>query len=138
MFLSSTWRLRRTASWWFLMIRFCIRRSAPDPKPEAAIHSLTLATNFAIGIAERSKIRRSRSSRPFPERACRRLTQVFDLAPQGTFRKFNIETKIFADHPELSPPPDEFVRLVLAMIRKHHLESAHHFAVLRFPDTSRK
>ena len=48
--------------------------------------------------------------------------EVFALAPKGNF-KFNIETKIFADHPELSPPPGEFVRLVFALIRKHHLES---------------
>ncbi len=50
------------------------------------------------------------------------LEEVFALAPKGTFN-FNIETKIFAEHPELSPPPDEFVRLVLALVRKHHLES---------------
>src|SRR5262249_35591620 len=31
-------------------------------------------------------------------------------------------TKIFPDHPELTPPPDEFVGLVLAQIRKHRLE----------------
>ena len=35
---------------------------------------------------------------------------------------FNIETKIFPDHPELTPPPDEFARMVLAMVRKHQLE----------------
>ena len=49
------------------------------------------------------------------------LDEVFALAPKGKF-KFNIETKIFADHPELAPPPDEFVRLVLAVVRRHHLE----------------
>ena len=49
------------------------------------------------------------------------LEEVFDLAP-GNEVQFNIETKSFADHPELSPPPEEFVNLVLALIRKHHLE----------------
>jgi glycerophosphoryl diester phosphodiesterase len=49
------------------------------------------------------------------------LDQVFDLAPRGKFL-FNIETKSFPDRPELSPPPDEFARLVLEVIRKHHLE----------------
>src|SRR5215468_2300045 len=49
------------------------------------------------------------------------LDQVFDLAPKGKFL-FNIETKSFPDHPELTPPPDEFVRLVLDVVRKHRLE----------------
>jgi glycerophosphoryl diester phosphodiesterase len=50
------------------------------------------------------------------------LDEVFALAPQGKFL-FNIETKSFPEHPELAPPPDEFVKLVLALIRKHHLEA---------------
>lgn len=50
------------------------------------------------------------------------LDEVFALASKGTFR-FNIETKITPMEPALAPPPDEFVRLVLAVIRKHHLES---------------
>jgi len=49
------------------------------------------------------------------------LDEVFDLAPLGTF-DFNIETKIFAAKPELAPTPEEFVRLVLAAVRKHKLE----------------
>ncbi len=49
------------------------------------------------------------------------LDQVFDLAPRGTFW-FNIETKSFPDHPELTPAPDEFARMVLAVVRKHKLE----------------
>lgn len=50
------------------------------------------------------------------------LDEVFALASKGTFR-FNIETKITPMEPTLAPPPDEFVSLVLAVIRKHHLES---------------
>ena len=50
------------------------------------------------------------------------LDEVFDLAPRGSFL-FNIETKSFPEHPELTPDPDEFVKLVLQKIRKHHLES---------------
>ena len=49
------------------------------------------------------------------------LDQVFDLAG-GNQVQFNIETKSFPDHPELTPSPDEFVKLVLAVIGKHHLE----------------
>jgi len=50
------------------------------------------------------------------------LDEVFALAPKGKFL-FNIETKISAQRPELTVGPDEFVKLVLAAIRKHHLES---------------
>ena len=49
------------------------------------------------------------------------LDEVFALAPRGEF-KFSIEAKSFLDRPELAPPPQEFVRLVLAVIRKHRLE----------------
>ena len=49
------------------------------------------------------------------------LDEVFDLAPLGNF-DFNIETKIFLKHPEYSPSPEEFVRLVLEKIRAHKLE----------------
>ena len=49
------------------------------------------------------------------------LDEVFNLAPKGDF-DFNIETKIFKDKPELTPSPEEFVKLVLTQIRKHKLE----------------
>ena len=49
------------------------------------------------------------------------LNEVFELAPLGKF-DFNIETKIFAAKPELTPSPEEFVRLVLVSIRKFQLE----------------
>ena len=48
--------------------------------------------------------------------------QVLDLAPQGNF-DFNVETKIFPNHPELSPAPEEFVRLIDDAVRRHHLQS---------------
>jgi glycerophosphoryl diester phosphodiesterase len=50
------------------------------------------------------------------------LDEVFALAPKGHF-DFNIETKIFASKPELTPTPEKFVELVLAVVRKHNLES---------------
>jgi glycerophosphoryl diester phosphodiesterase len=50
------------------------------------------------------------------------LDEVLSLSPKGRF-EFNVETKIRADQPHLAPPPDEFVRLVLDVIRKHKLES---------------
>ncbi len=37
--------------------------------------------------------------------------------------EFNIETKIFRDKPQYTPEPEEFARMLLAAIRKHHLEA---------------
>lgn len=48
--------------------------------------------------------------------------EVLDLAPRGKF-EFNVETKIFPNHPELTPSPEEFTKLVLQAIQRHHLES---------------
>jgi glycerophosphoryl diester phosphodiesterase len=91
------------------------------PQPEAAIHSLTLAEvkQWDCGKIQNPGFPKQQT---IPGTRMPTLEEVFDLAPKGTF-KFNIETKIFADHPELAPPPDEFVRKVLDLIRKHHLES---------------
>jgi glycerophosphoryl diester phosphodiesterase len=48
------------------------------------------------------------------------LDEVLSLANQGDFL-FNIEIKSFPDHPELTPPPEEFSRMVLEEIRGHGL-----------------
>jgi glycerophosphoryl diester phosphodiesterase len=47
---------------------------------------------------------------------------VLSLSTRGNFR-FNIETKSYPDHPELTPPPDVFSKMLLEEIRKHKLES---------------
>lgn len=48
--------------------------------------------------------------------------EVLDLAPRGKF-DFNVETKIFPNHPEMTPSPEEFVMLLLEPVRKRRLES---------------
>jgi glycerophosphoryl diester phosphodiesterase len=58
---------------------------------------------------------------PVPGTKAPTLDEVFALAPGGRFQ-FNIETKIFRDKPEYTPPPEEFARLVLAAIRRHRIE----------------
>ena len=91
------------------------------PQKEVPIHSLTLAEvkQWDCGKIRNPAFPRQQTA---PGTRMPTLDEVFALAPKGNF-KFNIETKIFADHPELTPPPGEFVKLVLAVIRKHHLES---------------
>ena len=91
------------------------------PKLEIAIHQLTLAQvrEWDCGKIQNPAFPRQQAivGTRMPT-----LDEVFDLAPKGKFL-FNIETKIFADRPELTPPPEEFVSLVLEKVRAHHLES---------------
>lgn len=48
--------------------------------------------------------------------------EVLELASAGTFQ-FNVETKMFPNHPEFTPSPEEFVRLINDAVVKHGLES---------------
>lgn len=90
------------------------------PREKAPIHTLTLAEirQWDCGAKRNPAFPKQQ---PVPGTRIPTLDQVFDLAPKGAFL-FNIETKSFPDRPGLSPPPDEFVRLVLQVVRKHHLE----------------
>lgn len=49
------------------------------------------------------------------------LDEVYALAGRGKF-EFNVETKIFAKYPQLTPEPEEFARLMVEAIRRHKLE----------------
>ena len=90
------------------------------PEAKATIHDLTLAQ---VREWDCGKIRNPLFPKQTPIAGTRMptLDEVFDLSSQGTVQ-FNIETKSFPDHPELTPPPDEFVRMVLAVVKKHHME----------------
>jgi glycerophosphoryl diester phosphodiesterase len=59
---------------------------------------------------------------PVPNTPPPALEQVFELARAYPRVEFNIETKIFAKEPELTPPPGEFARLVVDIVRKYGLE----------------
>lgn len=47
--------------------------------------------------------------------------EVLKLAA-GKKVDLNVETKIFLARPELTPPPEEFARMVIETVRKHHME----------------
>jgi glycerophosphoryl diester phosphodiesterase len=91
------------------------------PRDKVAIHSLTLAEvrEWDCGGKQNPLFAKQQT---FPGTKMPTLDEVFALAPKGKFL-FNIETKITPKNPELAPSPEEFVRLALAMIRKHHLEA---------------
>lgn len=86
----------------------------------AVIHTLTLAQvrEWDCGAVRNPRFPKQQT---VPGTRIPTLDEVFDLASLGNF-DFNIETKIFAAHPEYSPGPVEFVTLVLAKIRAHKLE----------------
>jgi glycerophosphoryl diester phosphodiesterase len=90
------------------------------PKATAVIHELTLqqVREWECGVGNPNFPKQL----AIPGTRVPTLDEVFALAPHSKVQ-FNIETKIFADHPELTPSPEEFCRLVLAEIRMHHLES---------------
>ena len=52
--------------------------------------------------------------------------EVLELAPKGKSEfggiQFNVETKIFPNHPELTPSPEEFVRMIHEAVVRHELE----------------
>jgi glycerophosphoryl diester phosphodiesterase len=90
------------------------------PREHAAIRELTLAElrEYDCGSKKNPLFPKQK---PVPGTRIPTLDEVFALVPRGTFG-FNIETKIFRDAPELTPSPEDFVRLVLDSVRKHNLE----------------
>ena len=59
---------------------------------------------------------------PVPRTQIPALEQVLALANRGAFL-FNIETKIFKDHPQYTPSPERFADLLLQAIDRHKLRS---------------
>jgi glycerophosphoryl diester phosphodiesterase len=91
------------------------------PREGAVIHELTLeeVRQWDCGAKQNPRFRKQQA---IPGTKMPTLDEVFMLAPKGKFL-FNIETKSFPERPDVAPAPEEFVRLVLQVIRKHHLES---------------
>lgn len=90
------------------------------PQQSATIRELTLAQvrEWDCGAVQNPQFQKQT---PVPGTRMPTLDDVFLLAPRGNF-DYNIETKIFPDKPELTPPPEEFSRMVLDKIRKYKLE----------------
>jgi len=91
--------------------------TAPTP-----IHSMTLdqVEQFDCGTANPS----------FPHQVgvpgtrVATFDQVLDLLTVSKTIQLNVETKSYPNHPELTPTPAEFVRLIVAAIQKHHADPA--------------
>jgi glycerophosphoryl diester phosphodiesterase len=90
------------------------------PKPSAVIHELTLAEvrQWDCGAVQNPHFP---TQTAIPGTYIPTLDDVFQLAPRGKF-DYNIETKSFPEHTEYTPPPAEFVKLVLDKVRHYRLE----------------
>ncbi len=91
------------------------------PHPGIAIHELTLAElrEYDCGALKNPHFSKQH---PVPGTRVPTLDEVLSLG-EGNTVQFNIETKSFPDHPELTPAPDVFSKMMLDVIRKHKLES---------------
>jgi glycerophosphoryl diester phosphodiesterase len=91
------------------------------PHPGVAIHELTLAElhEYDCGTLKNPHFPKQQ---PVPGTRIPTLDEVLSLS-RGNDIQFNIETKSFPDHPELTPSPDVFARMLLDVIRKHQLDS---------------
>lgn len=87
---------------------------------KATIHELTLAEvkQWDCGKVQNPGFK---TQMAIPGTRMPTLDEVFALAEKSKV-EFNIETKIFLDHPELTPSPEDFAKLVLDVVRKHKLE----------------
>lgn len=91
------------------------------PKLDIPIHTLTLAQLQEYDCGGK-KNPRFLDQVPVPGTHVPTLDQVFQLG-KGNQVRFNVETKIFAERPELTPAPEEFTRLILASARRQGMEN---------------
>src|SRR5579864_3585958 len=91
------------------------------PHPGIAIRQLRLSElrEYDCGTLKNPHFPKQQ---PVPGTRIPTLDEVLSLSTKGNIQ-FNIETKSFPDHPELTPPPDIFAMLMLQVIHKHRLES---------------
>jgi glycerophosphoryl diester phosphodiesterase len=95
--------------------------TGPELPPGTLIHSLTLRElkQYDCGA---TKLTAFPNQIAVPHTTIPTFEEVLDLAPQGSF-DFNVETKIFINHPEITPSPEVFVQMIDEAVRRHHLES---------------
>jgi glycerophosphoryl diester phosphodiesterase len=90
------------------------------PRTGVAVRTLTLAElkEYDCGAKQNPLFP---TQVPVPGARIPALDEVFKLG-HGNSVQFNVEIKIFSDHPEWTPAPEEFTQLILDLIRKHGLE----------------
>ncbi len=96
------------------------RRRAVGPPGTRVIREMPLERlrRFDCGILPNLRFPRQR---PVPGARIPTLDEVLALARRGSFG-FNIEVKSSPHRPDYTPPPAEYVRMVLDVVRAHGLE----------------
>jgi glycerophosphoryl diester phosphodiesterase len=91
------------------------------PQPNALIRTLTLeqVRQYDCGVLKNPRFEKQQ---PVPGTRIPTLDEVLALSSQGSF-EYNIETKSFPEHPDYTPAPEVFAKLMLDEIRKHKLEA---------------
>jgi glycerophosphoryl diester phosphodiesterase len=94
--------------------------AGPELPPGTLIHSLTLAQlrQYDCGATTLAAFTHQVA---VPHTTVPTFDEVLPLAPLGSF-DFNVETKIFATHPEITPAPEVFVQMIDEAVRKHHVQ----------------
>ena len=105
----------------------CVDAQGRPLATEPLIHSLTLAEvkKFDCGTLKNPRFE---MQKPVPGTRIPTLEEVFELVkksrnPNAHKIRFNIETKIFADHPEYTVGPEEFSSLLMNVLKKHKMLS---------------
>ena len=94
--------------------------AGPDLPAGTPIHSLTLAQLRQYDCGATTLVAFPHQL-AVPHTGIPTFDEVLALAPQGTF-DFNVETKIFPNHPEMTPSPELFVQMIDDAVRRHHLQ----------------
>ncbi|NWF82793.1 MAG: glycerophosphodiester phosphodiesterase [Bryobacteraceae bacterium] len=96
------------------------RAICQGPEGETAIRKLTLAQikQWDCGVLGNKDFPRQKT---VPGTRVPTLEEVLALAPKGSFH-FNIELKMDAKRPELTPARPAFARMVVDAVKKHRLE----------------
>jgi glycerophosphoryl diester phosphodiesterase len=91
----------------------------PALAPQTPIHTMTLAEvrQYDCGSVALASFP---TQVAVPGTKVATFDEVLDLA-KGTTVQFNVETKIFPNHPEMTPSPADFVALIVAAIKKHNV-----------------
>jgi glycerophosphoryl diester phosphodiesterase len=91
----------------------------PALAPGTPIHAMTLAEVRAYDCGS-GTLQAFPTQVAIPGTKIATFDEVLDLA-NGTTVQFNVETKSFPNHPELTPPPAEFVAMIVAAIKRHNV-----------------
>ena len=107
----------------FITPERCLDVDGKPLKDKIAIHTLSLeeVKKYDCGSIKNPKFPNQVT---IPHTSIPTLDEMFDMVmslgtPQSKKVRFNIETKIYISHPELTPGPEQFAEMLVNKIKKH-------------------